>query len=591
MCGIHLIWGKGANEEAIITMLQQSQHRGPDQQASFSPWPGLWIGVNRLKILHTGSEADQPFWSPDGRTLLIWNGELYNYQEMRNLLIQIGISFITQSDTEVVLHMLRVFGTKGLEKMNGMFALMFVDLAEKSVLVARDKNGEKPLYYAQNPDALIISSESRSIHTLKDSAFDTRQMEHYFYLRAPLLGNTFFKGIHEWKPERYSKISSHSAFHWGQIRSESKPNSEPTFENFKETLTDAVLNQFHADVPVGIQLSGGADSSLLYGLWYRETGTPLPSFTIQVEQNYRKKYSDGNSASRFAKQFPSQHHLIEITQEIFWENWDDYLKSVDQPIGDSAGFLSWMIGKEAKSSVKVLISGAGADELWGGYQRHKAFDFYQKRKKFLLRFRGFLGKLPLGRSYQKFVSAVESDPRKAFLNFSALDTIPDDLREDYDRVFDTNLPEYTQMLNFDRQIYLVQDVLKIQDNSLMAHSIEGRAPYLDESMVDLWRSVKGEELLKGKPWIKKYLRELDLTWISERKKMGFGLPLQEWFAENGEFAKRVFNSIKSFEKTHGAHFSPQMRSLATQPELGVKHHFLTLYNLFLLAEWVKLHKL
>src|SRR5690606_29908526 len=97
MCGIHLIWGKGANEEAIESMLQQSQHRGPDQHASLSPWPGLWIGVNRLKILHTGSEADQPFWSPDGTSLLIWNGELYNYQEARNMLTQMGIIFITHS--------------------------------------------------------------------------------------------------------------------------------------------------------------------------------------------------------------------------------------------------------------------------------------------------------------------------------------------------------------------------------------------------------------------------------------------------------------------------------------------------------------
>ncbi|PZX58139.1 asparagine synthase (glutamine-hydrolyzing) [Algoriphagus chordae] len=591
MCGIHLIWGKGANEEAIDSMLQQSRHRGPDQEGSFSPWPGLWIGVNRLKIIHTGSEADQPFWSPDGSSLLIWKGELYNYQEIRNLLIHMGITFITQSDTEVVLHVLRVFGEKGLSKLSGMFALIFVDLSEKSVLVARDKNGEKPLYYAQNPDTLIVSSECNSIQSLKNSALDTRQLEPYFYLRAPLLGNTFYKGIHEWKPERYSKMLSHTAFHWAHIHSESKNVLEPSFDTFKETLTDAVLNQFHADVPLGIQLSGGADSSLLYALWYQETGTPLPSFTIQVEAKYRKKYADGDSASRFVKQFPSNHQLIEVTQKTFWENWDDYLKSLDQPVGDSAGFLNWMIGKEAKKSVKVLISGAGADELWGGYQRHKAFDVYQKRKDLLLRFQGILGKLPLGRSYQKFISAIDSDPRKTFLNFSGLDNFPDDLTEDYDRIFNRNFPEYRQMLDFDRQVYLVQDVLKIQDNALMAHSIEGRSPYLDASMLDLWRIVKDEELLKGKPWIKQSLRELDLSWISERKKMGFGLPLQEWFAENGEFAKCVFSAIKAFEKTHGEHFPVKMRALAAKPELGVKHHFLTLYNLFLLAEWVKLHKL
>ncbi|MEB2783246.1 asparagine synthase (glutamine-hydrolyzing) [Algoriphagus persicinus] len=591
MCGIHLIWGKGANEEAIDGMLKQSQHRGPDQQASYSPWPGLWMGVNRLKILNTGTEADQPFMAPDGRSLLVWNGELYNYQEIRDLLLKRGIRFITQSDTEVVLHFLRVFGTKGLDKLHGMFALIFVDLTEQSLIVARDSNGEKPLYYSQSPDALILSSECSSIQSLKSSAIDARQYEPYFYFRAPTLGNTFFKGVHEWKPGRFSKIINHSAFRWDHITSKTTVSPEPTFDSFKETLTEAVLNQFHADVPVGIQLSGGADSSLLYALWYRETGTALPSFTIQVEKRFQKKYSDGNAASRFAKLVPSNHYLIEITQNSFWGNWDEYLKSVDQPIGDSAGFLNWMIGKEAKKSVKVLVSGAGADELWGGYQRHKAFDAYQKHKNVLLKFQGVLEQLPCGTGIQKFVSAIDPDSHKTFLNFSGLDSIPTDLAEDYMRIFNLNLPEYSQMLDFDRQVYLVQDVLKILDNALMAHSIEGRSPYLDGSMLEMWRNVKNEELLKGKPWIKQFLKELDLTWIAERKKMGFGLPLQEWFAEEGQFSKRIFSAIKTFEKSHGANFPAKMRLLAANPELGTKRHFLTLYNLFLLAEWVKLHKL
>src|SRR5690606_11150954 len=162
---------------------------------------------------------------------------------------------------------------------------------------------------------------------------------------------------------------------------------------------------------------------------------------------------------------------------------------------------------------------------WGGYQRHSAFEIYQKRKDLLLRFQPVLKKLPVGRSYQKFISSIDSDSQKTFLNFSGLDTVPDDLALDYQRLFNRNLSEYTQMLDFDRQVYLVQDVLKIQDNALMAHSIEGRSPYLDSSMLDLWRNVKNEEFLKSKPWIKQYLADLDLAWISERKKIGFGLPL------------------------------------------------------------------
>ncbi|MCE7055899.1 asparagine synthase (glutamine-hydrolyzing) [Algoriphagus sp. AGSA1] len=591
MCGIHLIWGKGANEHAINEMLEKSQHRGPDHRASCSPWPGLWIGVSRLRIIDTKPESDQPFWSSDTSSLLVWNGELYNHPELRQLLIAIGIAFSTQSDTEVVLHLLRIFGPPGLEKMQGMFTLIYADLADKSLLIARDKNGEKPLYFAQGNETLLISSECRSIQSFKKSDFNPKQLEPYFYLRTPIPGKTFFKKVHELKPGDFSKLYNPISLQWKTIPHQRNLPEKPSYQTFKKTLQNAVIRQFCADVPVGMLLSGGADSSLLYAFWYKETGKALPSYTVQVAQKYRKRYADGDAAERFSLQFPTRNHKIEVNQKIFWENWDDYVKSIDQPIGDSAGFLNWLIGKEAKKSVKVLISGAGADELWGGYQRHKAFAFYQKNKAILLRSKGFLDKIPLERSYHKFIAGIVPNPHRTFLNFSALENIPDSLADKYTQIFNRNLSEYRQILDFDRRVYLVQDVLKVQDNALMAHSIEGRSPYLDETMQVLWRNINDEGLLRGKPWIKSYLTELGLGWISKRPKMGFGLPLQEWFAENSGFAARIFSSLRAFEKTHGEWFPSEMRSMCASPQTAVKNHFLTLYNLFLLSEWVKLHKL
>lgn len=591
MCGIYLIWGKGANKENIRKLQEHSRHRGPDQEAVYSPWPGLCVGVNRLEILHPGLGASQPFWAPDERSFLVWNGEIYNYRDLRNLLHKMGVSFTTQSDTEVLLHWLRIFGAKGLEKLQGMFTLFFVDLSSRSVLVARDKNGEKPLYYSQNQETLIISSESTGIAALTNSSFDKNQQEYYFFLRTPLQGKTFFKGVKEWKPERFSVIQKHSAFRWDQIQSPSTSDQIPNQASFRDTLLNVILKQFHADVPIGMLLSGGVDSSLLYALWYRETGHALHAYTIQHEKRYREKYADATYATRFVKKIPAEHHLISIDQRTFFENWDSYLQSVDFPIGDSAGFLTWMIGKEAGKDVKVLISGAGADELWGGYQRHKAFDTYLEHKNFFLRFQSTLKKLPLGREWQKFFSGLDSNPHRTFLNFSALGILPEDFLSDYDRVFNGKLPLYKQVLDFDRKVYLVQDILKIQDNALMAHSIEGRAPYLDQEMIALWEKVKDEEQLKGKPWIKACLEELHLNWLVRRKKMGFGLPLAEWFAEKGEFSKRVFHSLSEFEKSHGSQFPPDMKSLMKNKEEVAKRHFLTLYNLFLLGEWVKLQRL
>jgi asparagine synthase (glutamine-hydrolysing) len=591
MCGIHLIWGKGANKTAIQRLVTSSHHRGPDQEAIYSPWSGLWIGVNRLQILHPGPDADQPFWSGDRKSLLIFNGEIYNFQELRGLLSKMGIEFFTQSDTEVLLHYLRVFGAKGLEKLNGMFALIYIDLISKSVLVARDRNGEKPLYYAQSPDSLVISSEIRGIAAVQDHAADWDQVEHYFYFRAPSPGKTFHRGIRAWKPGRYSTIFRNDTFRWDTL-SIPEDNAEfVTQKAFSETLEKVVLNQFHADVNVGMLFSGGADSSLLYNLWYKKTGTPLPAFTIQVEKKYRVKYADGNHAIRFAKQIAMDHHLIEIDQKIFLTNWDEYIQSVDLPIGDSAGFLTWMIGKKAITHVKVLISGTGADELWGGYQRHQAFAKYWDQHAFWSRWAGFFGQFPFGSQWKKFMSGIRQDPNHTFLNFSALQNPPQELIGDYERIFNSKLPEYKRMLDFDRQSYLVQDVLKVHDNALMAHGIEGRAPYLDLAMLKLWQQVNDPKLLARKPWIKNILRENDLGWVADRRKFGFGLPLKEWLSEGGEVSKRVFSILKDFKKSHGSNFSSPVRQLLQNPESGAKTQFLALYNLFLLAEWAKLQRL
>lgn len=591
MCGIHLIWGHGANEESIRKLVDQSNHRGPDQEAVYSPWPGIWIGVNRLKILHPGPDADQPFWSADGQGLLIWNGEIYNYQALRSLLTKMGVNFVTQSDSEVLLHWIKIFGVKGLEKLQGMFSLIYLDMLDKSVLVARDKSGEKPLYYVKSPNSLVISSETLGMADLLKSKIDWDQLEHYFVFRAPHQGKTFFKKIKEWKPARYSRIQQPTSFRWDNIPAVKSQEDTIGKKEFKGLLLDAISKQFHADVPVGMMLSGGADSGLLYALWYRETGRQLPAYTIQVEKKLRKKYADGDAASRFVKKFPADHRLIEINQKVFWENWEPYLKSVDQPIGDSAGFLSWMIAKEAKADVKVLISGAGADELYGGYRRHEAYFRYLENKSFLVRWSSLLEKLPFGREWKKFMSGIDSNSNTTFLNFSSLQHPGEEVCEDYERVFKPNLSDYKRGLDFDRQVYLVQDVLKIQDNALMAHGVEGRAPYLDVPMLNYWQKIEDPALLRGKVWIKECLVELELGWISEREKFGFGLPLAEWLCENSEFSKRVFSSIQAFEQTHGSHFPEPMRSLAKNPEAGVKAHFLTIYNLFLFAEWVKMRKI
>ena len=212
------------------------------------------------------------------------------------------------------------------------------------------------------------------------------------------------------------------------------------------------------------------------------------------------------------------------------------------------------------------------------------------KQEFWVKWAPFLKNLPLGRERRKFLQAIHPDSHQTFLNFSALQNPDPELIEDYARIFNKNLPPLKQSLDFDRQVYLTQDVLKILDNSLMAHSIEGRSPYLDHDLISLWNEIEDPKILLRKPWIKQYLSEIGLGWIANRKKFGFGLPLQEWFSDGGPVSERVFSTLRNWAKTHEKLLPKPVYQLCIHPELGSKTQFLTIYNLFLLAEWVNLRK-
>lgn len=589
MCGIHLLWGKEAKEENIHILLEAGRHRGPDQEASLSPWPGIWIGVNRLRISDPSPAADQPFWTSDQHAFLIWNGELYNSKELKSLLTTMGYTFVTDSDTEVLLVWLRSFGEKGMARLKGMFSFILVDVVNKSILTARDPSGEKPLYFKQDVDTLCISSTASGIARVFGIPVAPRSFPNYAFLRAPRHGHSFFNGIKSWRPGQFSSIQNHLSFRFDSLPETQSAEEDFTLETFEEKLTHAVTRQIQADVPAGMLLSGGADSSLLYAIWHKETGERLPAFTLEVEPKYQGKYQDAKYSKAFAEQFPCDLMSVPISQETFLSEWDEYLPSIDQPVGDSAGFLLWFLGKKAKEKgIKVLISGAGADELWGGYRRHSAFQTYLAYKDWLLWAKPLMQSLPLPREYSKFFKSIRSSENHTFLNFSGLRPVSKEVYEYVDRFFDKYLPPYKRALDFDRKVYLVEDVLKIQDQSLMAHGIEGRSPYLDSDLVDFWRKVENLDLLTGKKWIHELLNQHGLGEISNRPKLGFGLPLREWFLEGGPVAKRAFSVVKKFGQTHQKDLGNEIFQITQTPEKFIKSDFLMLYNLFLLAEWVNL---
>jgi asparagine synthase (glutamine-hydrolysing) len=594
MCGINLLINpQGNGEKCIQNMMLATAHRGPD----YSDWcqmeDNIFLAGNRLKILDLGELANQPVFTENKDAALIWNGALYNYQDLRNELLDQGITFQTRSDSEVLINWLHIFGEQGVDKLKGMYAFAFVDKVKKKVLVARDPIGQKPLYFAQQDGGWAFSSETQGIIAsgMFDPLLDHTQFLPYFYSRHSFPDQSFYKDISQLMPGRVLELDFNGNLNVDrQIVLKNNHIEMPSAKDFEELLLDAILTHFHAEVPVGMILSGGADSSLLLKMWHRETGTPLHTFTATFGSKYAARYPDGGFAKSLAEKLHCAHHELLVTPAIVRENWEEYISTLDQPIGDSAGLLTWLIGKEAKKHVKVLISGAGADELFSGYSRHEALRKYLSNPSLVSKLAALGGGSAfLPRRIAKFLNAVSTTADLTYLNFSSLQNIPEENLEQFLKYYPQSDDAYKNALEWDRTYYLVNDILKIQDNAAMAHGLEGRAPYLDHGLVQMSRQLSGDQhlALKPKEWIKELLEQEGLEKLAKRKKIGFGLPLAEWLQYEQDFRDWVFASISEFNDSHGKFFPPEMKFLAEHPERFVKSSFLQIWNLHILSSWVK----
>jgi asparagine synthase (glutamine-hydrolysing) len=591
MCGVNFILNYKEGEHAIQRMMEATAHRGPDHSSWRKVGEKIFLAGNRLKTHDLGEAANPPVFLEDGTAALVWNGALYNYDELKNQLLAEGVVFTSRADTEVLIHWLRSRGEEGIKKIEGMFSLIFLNRTDERVIVARDSHGKKPLYYSRGNSQWLFSSEARGIIAsgLIGKTIDSSQYLPYFYSRHSFPEKSFFQDVKQVQPGEILSIDfAGHLMSTSKVEREQGPTALPNLPRFKEMVLDAVIKNFQADVPVGLILSGGVDSTLLFHAWYQETEQPLHTFTAVFASSYRSKYNDADFAAEVARKYRCAHHEVLINPELVLRHWDEYIAFLDQPVGDSAGFLTWMIAKEAKQYVKILISGAGADELFGGYDRHKAFRWYlkyQDKVNSLSRFRPFRGLLP--RRMKKFLEAVAPSPAATYLNFSSLQTIPVSWRQKFLSYYPEEESPYKAALAWDRDYYLVNDVLKIHDNATMAHGLEGRAPYLDHALVALSQNMTEEQHLamEGKYWLKEILREEGWEKIAARKKLGFGLPLEEWLQEDGAFSKKVCSTVRSFGASSGGDMPEEMRKLALHPEKEKKTSFLQIWNLFILASW------
>jgi asparagine synthase (glutamine-hydrolysing) len=563
MCGIAgVVSPKIDDKEAIIgKMVAKITHRGPDDDGFYVD-KNIAMGMRRLAIidLETGR---QPIATEDGKLVIVFNGEIYNYKQLKEELLQKGHKFKTTSDTEVILKMYEEYGEKMLPKLRGMFVFSIYNTETKEVFIARDFFGIKPLYYLiQDEKVVAYSSEVKSFETFpgfKAEVNHTAVVNFLSYQYNPLV-ETLFKNVYKLPPAHYLKINVITGVvdiskYWNM---EFHPNSSIPEEEAKrdihDIVKDSVAHHMIADVPVGAFLSGGLDSSIITTLMQEIRGeSKIKTFTVGFNT-----LTEGKEAEETASFLGTDHTELNIGPEEYFSVLPKVVYHFDEPIADPSAVGLYFVAEEASKHVKVVLSGEGSDELFGGYNIYLTPLESQKLAWIPKSILSIFTNLPFeyyGKNYLKRVSMKLEDwyiGQKYFNGsiftreeISQLWKAPSEKYMSLSPLYKSakKLSDSTKMQYVDINTWLVGDILAKADKMTMANSLELRVPFLDTEVAKM--AGKLPDKYKWNGGVSKYLlREAFKNIIPEttrnRRKLGFPTPIKDWFTAD---RKEVYRTI------------------------------------------------
>lgn len=556
-------------ERILERMMTALIHRGPDQGQSWLSVHAA-LGFRRLAIIDPGGSV-QPMVNETGDKVLVFNGEIYNYQALRLELLNAGHRFSSQGDSEVLLHGYEEWGERLPEHLRGMFAFVIWDEKARTLFAARDPFGIKPLYYTIADGQFIFASEIKGIlpHPACEKRMNPEALEQYLSFQYSVLEDTFFQGIRRLLPghcltwrQSDSSLSSKRYFSPmpapADMEKGSAKSEKEWIDELDKAIEDSVKAHMIADVEVGTFLSGGVDSSLIAAKFSGDK-----TFTVGYgkEDGY---YNEIPLARELAEKLQLEQHNKRISEKEFWEAVPEVMYHMDEPSGDSSAVALYFLSREAARHVRVVVSGEGADELFGGYCIYcepQSLHLYQKLPKSLRkRIARIAGRLPnvRGRSFlmrgamsleERFIGNANlftADERRKLLKCRTKALSPQTfLAGDYEDA--EKLDEASRMQYIDLLHWLPGDILQKADRMSMAHSLELRVPYLDREVFGVARRLPARYKQKGQ--VSKYLfRKVAGKHLPEsssnRKKLGFPVPLGHFLtSEMGtEAIRRAFDS-------------------------------------------------
>lgn len=557
MCGFCGFTGNIDNRENIINnMMDRIIHRGPDSAGVYSD-EEITMGFRRLSIIDL-EDGSQPIYNEDGSIVIVFNGEIYNYKDIRKTLVENGHIFKTHSDTEVLVHLYEDKKEKMLDDLRGMFAFVIYDKKEKTVFAARDFFGIKPFYYSVNDNNLLFGSEIKSFleYPKFKKEVNKEALENYLTFQYSVLEETFFKGVFKLMPSHYLLFKDGKITIERYFQPEFKPENgklQDAIKNVENVLQNSIQAHKISDVEVGSFLSSGVDSSYVAACFKGDK-----TFTVGFDYD---NYNEIEYAKDLSEKVGIENFNKTITTEEYWNILSKVQYHMDEPLADPAAVALYFVSNLASKHVKVALSGEGADEFFGGYNIYKEPKdislitvLPKPIRKFLA---GFVKLIPFSFKGKNFFIRASKDVEERFIGNAYMFTKKE--REEilknpthkydpmeitkpyYDKV--KHLDDVTKMQFIDVNLWMVGDILLKADKMSMANSLEVRVPFLDKEVFKVASKIQSDyrvNKLATKYVFRMASRDHLPEDVSKKKKLGFPVPIRIWIKED-----KYYNKIKN----------------------------------------------
>ncbi|MCA9187925.1 MAG: asparagine synthase (glutamine-hydrolyzing) [Pirellulaceae bacterium] len=630
MCGIVGIVDPHCSAEQTLRVLQRMTdvivHRGPDSGGHIFG-DGMGIGMRRLSIIDVAG-GQQPIANESGDIHVVCNGEIYNFQEVRATLTACGHQFATGSDAEVIVHAYEEYGDDFVEHLRGMFGLAVWDQRRRRIVVARDRLGKKPLFVAQKGECFYFASEMKSLLQACDGLAepDYRRLGQFLQSAFIYEPNTIYRHIQRlpaahygvWENERFSIRRYWSA----DFRDEEGVSFDRWVEQLDAALADAVKVRLHSEVPLGVFLSGGLDSSAVVAYAHAAGLKPLKTFTIGFD---RAEWDESDDARRVADHFGTEHHLLRLHESEISNSFVETLQAIvehcDEPFGDASAIPTYHVSRLARQHVTVILSGDGGDELFAGYSSYRGALFAERYRKYVPYAIGrhiipalaqtaaavLPGRwhyqalraakvcrdsaLPLIMAYRDKTSIWTVGQLRLLLtpdfaeqaDFMGEQYLPDPLW----RVMQSDRELISRLTEIDVRGYMLDDILVKVDRMSMAHSLEVRSPLLDHRVVELAARMPSDAKIRGNAGklVLRKLMQRHLPAATLRKpKQGFSVPLRDWF--RGRLSSLVHDYLgPGGYLPEGIFSARQVARVLDEHRQGRVDHANRLWLLLTLAAW------